>query len=59
MQKLNDMGYDASDKGVTKDTYILLIPGEGYTSSKLSKVGPDTKVIPVDEFKANMEKYLV
>lgn len=59
MQQLNDMGYDASDKGVTKDTYILLIPGEGYTSSKLSKVGPDTKVIPVDEFKANMEKYLV
>lgn len=59
MQQLNDMGYDASDKGVTKDTYILLIPGEGYTSSKLSKVGLNTKVIPVDEFKANMEKYLV
>lgn len=59
MNQLINMGYDASDKGVTKDTYILLIPGEGYTSSKLSKIGPDTKVIPVDEFKANMEKYLV
>lgn len=59
MNQLINMGYDASDKGVTKDTCILLIPGEGYTSSKLSKVGPDTKVIPVDEFKANMNKYLV
>lgn len=59
MEQLNSMGYDASDKGVTKDTFILLIPGEGYTSGKLSKVGPDTKVIPVEEFKNNMEKYLV
>jgi hypothetical protein len=53
------MGYDASDKSVTKDTFILLIPHNGYTSSKLSKVGPDTKVIPIEEFKNNMSKYLL
>lgn len=57
--KLTEMGYDAdSTKGVTKDTYILLIPHEGYTSSKTSKIGPNTKVIVLDEFKENFSKYL-
>lgn len=58
MDKLNEMGYDASDKGATRDTFILLVPNEGYTSSKMNKIGPDTKVIPLEEFKNNMDKYL-
>ena len=58
MDKLNEMGYDASDKGATRDTFILLVPNEGYTSSKMNKIGQDTKVIPLEEFKNNMDKYL-
>lgn len=58
MEELVKLGYDASDKSVTRDTYILLIPHEGYTSTKLDKIGPDTKVVVVDEFKQHMEYYL-
>lgn len=59
MNQLIDMGYDASDKaGVTKNTDILLIPYLNFTSSKTNKVGENTKIIPVDEFKRNMELYL-
>lgn len=50
MELLNTMGYDASDKGVTKSTDILLIPHVGFTSSKLSKVGPNTQIIAVSDF---------
>ena len=58
MEQLNSMGYDASDKSVTKDTDILLIPYRGFESAKVQKAGPNTKVIPVDEFVANMQGYL-
>lgn len=57
--KLEEMGYDANSKGgVTKDTYILLIPSEGFKSTKMNKIGPNTKVIPIEEFKNNMNKFL-
>ena len=52
------MVYDASDKSVTKNTDILLIPYSGFESTKVQKVGPNTKVIPVDDFIANMQGYL-
>lgn len=55
---LNDLGHDASDGGVTKSTDILLIPYQGFSSSKTSKCGENTLVIPVDEFRSNMNKYL-
>lgn len=58
MDELIKLGYDASDKGVTKSTSILLIPFEGYSSSKLNKVGENTLVIPKDEFINNMDHYL-
>ena len=59
MNTLIDMGHDASDKaGVTKTTDILLIPHPNFTSSKTSKVGENTKIIPVQEFIDNMEQYL-
>lgn len=58
MMELQDLGYDASDGSVTKDTYILLVPKEGHSSSKVERVGPDTLVIPVGEFKDNKNKYL-
>lgn len=58
MKTLCDMGYDASDAGVTKNTDILLIPNEGYTSSKLNKVGVNTLIVPVQDFRDNMGYYL-
>lgn len=58
MEYLQSLGFDASDKGVTKTTDILLIPYNGFTSSKTSKVGENTIIVDVNEFKNNMEKYL-
>ena len=59
MLKLIDMGFDASDTaGVTKSTNILIIPYDGFTSSKTSKVGPDTIVVPINEFRDNISNYL-
>ena len=52
------MGHDATDGGVTKSTDILLIPYENFTSTKLKKVGENTLIIPVNEFRDNMDKYL-
>ena len=58
MEYLQSLGYDASDKGVTKSTNILLIPYKGFTSSKTSKVGDKTIIVDVNEFKDNMNKYI-
>lgn len=58
MDKLNKLGYDASDKSVTKSTNLLIIPYEGYTSSKLKKIGENTIVVAKDEFLNNMDGYL-
>jgi len=56
---LQSMGYDANSKSsVTRSTDILLIPEVGYTSDKVRKVGEKTKIIPIDEFKRNMNHYL-
>lgn len=56
---LQSMGYDANSKaGVTKSTDILLIPEVGYTSDKVRKAGENTKIVPIDEFKRNMDRYL-
>lgn len=55
---LNDLGHDASDGNVTKATDILLIPYQGFSSSKTSRCGENTLIIPVDEFRTNMNKYL-
>lgn len=50
VELLCSMGYDAKDGSVTKTTDILLIPYEGFTSSKTSKVGENTCIIPVQDF---------
>ena len=58
-QLIND-GYDAdSSLGVTKKTDILLIPYEGYTSTKTKKMtGEGQLIVPITDFIANMSKYL-
>lgn len=60
-EQLNTRGYDADDSGsVTKNTNILLIPYEGFSSSKVRKAlnNPGCKVIPIQDFINNMEDYL-
>ena len=52
MEFLRGLGYDAPNEGsVTKTTDILLVPHSGFSSTKLSKAGPSTRIIPVDDFK--------
>ena len=59
-EQLNILGYDASDSSVTKKTDILLIPYDGFVSTKVSKAKTNlnTKIIPVQEFIDNSEKYI-
>lgn len=58
-EQLISMGYDAKDGSVTKSTDILLVPYDGYSEgSKLKKIGPNTKVVPVEEFMEYMDIYL-
>lgn len=53
---LMNKGYDARpNAGVTKSTDILVIPYAGFTSSKTSKVGDNTLIIPIDEFINNID----
>lgn len=56
--KLNALGHDASDSSATRDTDILIVPTEGYTSTKTKAVGPNTIIVPMAEFIDNMSKYI-
>ncbi len=59
MEELRALGHDANDNGsVTKTTDILLVPIKGHFSSKIAKAGPDTQIVPIDEFISNRSKYL-
>lgn len=59
-EQLNTLGYDADDGSITKNTDILLIPYEGFSSSKVQKAmkNPNTKIIPIQVFIDNMDKIL-
>ena len=58
--KLRAMGHDADGSGsVTKQTDILIIPYDGFSSTKTSKVSSDCIVVPLAEFIANIDKYLM
>ena len=46
---LNTHGYDYKEN-LTKDTAILVIPAPGFNSTKLSKVGPNTRIISREDF---------
>lgn len=59
IDKLNNMGVDAGEGSVTKATDILLIPCEGFTSSKTQKAEKyNIQIVPVEDFIANMDSYL-
>lgn len=56
---LIDRGFDASSKsGVTKSTDLLIVPYIGYSSTKLNKIGPNTRLVAIDELKKNLDHYL-
>ena len=52
---LRSLGFDADDNGsLTKDTDILLVPQEGFTSSKTQKATQyGVQIIPVNDFDPN------
>lgn len=57
---LNSLGHDANDSGVTKDTDILIVPFEGFSSTKTAKASSyGVTIVDIDSFKMNMEKYLL
>ena len=57
--KLRLMGHDCSDGSVTNNTNILIVPYNGFISTKVEKaMSKGIKIIPLDEFKLNMETYL-
>ena len=57
---LTSKGCDARpDAGVTKNTDILVVPYIGFSSSKVNKVGDNTKIIDMAAFKSNPDLYIV
>lgn len=57
--KLNLMGHDCTSGSLTNKTDILLVPFNGYDSFKVDKARyKGIKIIPLDEFKLNMDTYL-
>lgn len=56
---LTSKGCDArGDAGVTKNTDVLVVPYIGFTSSKVSKVGPNTKIVDWSAFNVDPDAYL-
>lgn len=61
VEQLNNLGFDADDNsGVTKDTNILLIPFDGYSSGKVNKALSNsfTKIFTKDYFIKHSEQII-
>ena len=61
VEQLTNLGFDADDNGsVTKKTNILLIPFEGYSSTKVTKAmkNPSTTIMTKDQFIKNSEQII-
>lgn len=57
---LTSLGCDARpDAGVTKTTDVLVVPYIGFSSSKMNKIGEQTIVVDIAEFKMNPNKYVL
>lgn len=58
-EQLCNAGYDADDSSVTKKTDLLLVPYDGFSSSKVAKAKQlGIKIAPIDNFVENMNKYI-
>ena len=56
---LTSKGCDArADAGVTKATDVLVVPYNGFSSSKTSKVGDNTIIVDYAAFSADPDKYI-
>ena len=55
---LESLGIDCTEGSVTRRTMILIVPHAGYKSSKTAKAAPYCLVVPIDEFKQNMDYYV-
>lgn len=58
---ISSMGHDINGTGsVTKDTDILIVPYENYSSGKVTKAlsNESTLIVPIDLFKSNLDSYL-
>lgn len=61
-ESLQSIGVDISDTaGVSKTTDILIVPYEGFTSTKTQKAVANgtTQIVSLEDFKANIDKYLL
>lgn len=68
IRSLTNIGHDCSEGSLTKNTDILLIPYEGFESTKVAKAksynsDPKNndhiiKIIPIQEFRLNQTSYL-
>ena len=61
MQEIDIKDYDLTIIDyIKKKTNILLIPYEGFSSSKVTKAQsiPGIKIIPINDFLANMGNYV-
>ena len=58
-EQLIKLGYDIDgNASVTKNTDILLVPYNGFQSSKTKKVSEDCQIVAIQDFMAEPEKYL-
>ena len=54
------LGFDARpNASVSRSTDILIVPYEGFTSSKTSKIGENTLIIPIDVFMSSVDNYVL
>lgn len=53
VEQLNTAGYDAGDGSITKNTNVLLVPYNGFTSSKVAKAQkiPNLMIMTEQEFR--------
>ena len=57
---LTSKGCDARpDAGVTKNTDILVVPYIGFSSSKVNKVGDQTKIVDMAAFRQNPDIFIL
>ena len=57
--KLNSLGFDADgEASVTKTTNILVVPIEGYVSSKTKKVSEDCIIVAIDDIIKDPESFI-
>jgi len=55
---LNNLGFDATDGSVTKTTDILIVPYDGFTSSKTKKVSNKCIIVAIDDIINHPHDYI-